>query len=118
MEPQLPRSAPNLDKVTEAFRDLEQHTVEVEPLQLVQYNSIVVLEFLGNHPQTKRVKLVEDKSESTSDGAEMLIDTESEVGKKIYRQIVDDAEIVINDHTKVRILEIIDPEPTVFSEPQ
>ncbi len=119
MEPKLPpHSGPNLDKVTKVMRDLDKNTAEADVLRLVGYGSTVVVEFLGDNPQTKRIKLVQNKNEAQSDGVDFLIDLDSELGKKIYHQPQDGAEITLYENTRIRILEIIDPEIVKSSEPQ
>lgn len=119
MERKLSRVTPDLEKVTAASKELKQHTVETDVLKSVQYGSIVVIEILGENPQTKRVQLVDDLEESQggvkrSQTVDMFITSKSPIGigTKILGQTKDDKEIIINPKTRVKILEIIDPEPT------
>lgn len=105
--------------VRKAMRDLgEKHTVEVEALQRVRKNSIVVLEFLGDHPQTKRIQIVEDKKGLAVEGVDMLVDETSLVYQKILGRTMDGENIAIKDNVVVKILEIIDSDPPKSSEPQ
>lgn len=103
--------------VRNTLRDLGRVTNEMAALQTVKYDNIVVLEFIGDHTQEKRVKLVRDRHQKTPEGVDILVDDTSPVGQKILGQPLDGKEIFINDHTSVKILEIIDPEISESSEP-
>lgn len=114
MERKLPR-APSLEVVIATKRDLDQHTVETEALQLVKFGSIVVIEFISDDPQRKRVQLVDSLDDGQggvkrSADVDMHITGESPIGKKIIGQPASDAEIVINAHASLRIVEVTDPD--------
>lgn len=118
MGSELPRGM-NLDRVIAAKRELESHnTSEEAALSSVRYGSVVVLEFLGDHPQTKRIQLVEDKKGLEVEGVDMLVDVKTPVGQKIFGQVLDGTEISVKEGVRIRILEIIDSEPPKTSEPQ
>ncbi len=119
MEPKLPpRSGPDLDRVTKVMRDLDKSTKEVETPKIVRRGSIVVLEFLGDRPQTKRIQIVEDRKGLVVEGVDMLVDEDTPVGQKILDRTVDGEKLTVMDNVTFRILEIIDSEPPKSAEPQ
>lgn len=114
MERKLPR-APSLEVVMATKRDLDKHTVETEALQLVKFGSIVVIEFIGDNPQRKRVQLV-DSLDDDQVGIKHAVDVDmhitdiSPIGKKIMGQPASDVEIFINAQASLKIIEVTNPE--------
>lgn len=123
MEPKLPRAL-DLDKVIAASKKLEEHTIEtgaIDPASIekekeltVKVGSIVRIEYLGDHPQTRLVQVVDIEEEfggiKRSNAVDNIINMESELAKKIIDQPVNGQEIDVPPKSRVRIMEIIDPE--------
>lgn len=131
MERKLPSRAHNLDKVIAARTELEKHTIETDVIdsanteketeQVVKIGSIVRIEYLGEHPQTRLVQVVDIEEEfggvKRSNAVDNVIKMESELAKKIFGQPVSSQEIDVPPKARVRILEIINYEIAKSPEP-
>lgn len=132
MEPELPpRAGPDLDQVIEASKKLGKTISKAEAIdsaksekeaeRTVKIGSIVRIEYLGDHPQTKLVLVVDeigDKKEvekegiggvKKSDAVDYVITSVTALGKEIIGQPVSDKVIDVFPKARIRIMEIIDP---------